>query len=397
MSLIHYYDQADIHRQVCVAILDSFLPHGDKTKFSKDVGITAQWFSYIREKKSLSMPSTETAKLMAKHLPAPDYYKESLYDHICEARAAYEKATKEVKWTNKPSEEIAIHAQELSAAHSQTLFTTGLPLTEVKRSLLKVMELGEALINNLNWKLAPLQYMRMMVPVIHTAYSVDKASSGLYWAILGLKIAEAYDIEVLNAADDRKELADLRYEFARNIATGYSNLNLPKEAMNAINYAEPLIPQFNREGYIADLNRNRSNILAKSIRFNISDAEYLTDECIEVYERRSHGLNILLSREAKARAYIAHGIGQKSNRSLRKAEKVLRDTYPLLDKIPMVGAMHRVIVTKTVAKLHKAQGNRLEHEKLTEQLLNMAREAGLYHQYRTIMQESGWDRLEEEV
>jgi len=77
MPLLTWYDQAHLHREVCLAVLDAYLPHGAAHKLAQVVGVTPQWFAYFRQADSFSMPSLALAQRIAAKLPAPAAYRQA--------------------------------------------------------------------------------------------------------------------------------------------------------------------------------------------------------------------------------------------------------------------------------------------------------------------------------
>ena len=384
MSLITWYDKADVHREVAAAILDAFLPYGKKDSFARQAGISPQWYSYIRQAGSFSLPDISTAKLLAKHLPAPQYYKDSLYDHLSEARLAYENASKEIFFSQSNDEQLMVHINEIIQCHNQAVFSN-LDPDKVKRLYLRVYELSKLVVNDISLERHPLEFLQICNPLADVSYVLDKASHGIYWAKFGRRIAENLDIQSKNFLDNCEKIQQQHFFAVRNEALGYHNLRNSTMAQQTYNYAEKLASTHQNIVFLSDTYRNRLISLSTVPRFAISDAESLATLAQNIFEKRNDYLSILMTHEALARAYIAHG----TSRSLKKARKALDTSLSALDSINYAGYIHRVVIMQTIASLFWVEGDFAEWKIIMKKILAITSEVGLFHQYRKAVEKYG--------
>ncbi len=385
MSLITWYDKVDMHREVAVAILDAFLTHGKKDNFARQVGISPQWYSYIRQAGSFSLPDLPTAKLLAKYLPAPGYYKDALYEHLSEARIAYENASKEIFFSQSDDERLAFYINEISQAHNQAVFANNLAPDEVKKLYIRVYELSNLAVRNISFENHPLEFLEICNPLADVSYVLDKASHGIYWAKLARRIAENIDKQSANFLSNWKSLQQQHFFAIRNEALGYHNLHNPSMAQQVFNHAENLASIHQNIVFLSDTYRNRLISLSTMPRFAISDAESLAMLAGNIFEKRDDPLSIFMTQEALARAYIAHG----TSRSLKKANRVLEKTLSGLDTIHYTGYIHQVVVMQTIASLFWVTGDSAGWKNIMKKILVITSEAGLFHQYRKAVEKYG--------
>ena len=381
MALLTWNDKADIHREVCVAILDAFVPHGQRGKFIKSVGYTKQWYSYIRQANSFRMPSLETARKIAENLPAPKSYQQAFFHHLAEARKAYEAANQEVFQRTAFRQPVDDYLQELKSSFSEATFDGD--MYEARDQYRRVLEQGKVLITNLHPDIYFLEYLEVCSLMAHACYVLDNAASGLYWAKLGRCLAEDY--ETFNNQYKRQRLDNLRFLLARDEALGYHNLKNPKLAQQYYNRAETLLPNDSKIIRLADVYRNRLISLSTLPRFTVGKAAGLAGQAEKVFEKRGDELSLLLNNEALARAYIVYG----SSLNLRRAKKLLHYTQERLDLLPNAGPLHSTVVLITKARLHWHENDRSSWEHTIKEALTITTQAGLFHQHRKIVKEYG--------
>lgn len=385
MSLITWYDKADVHREVAVAIFDAFLTYGKKDDFARQVGISPQWYSYIRQTGSFSLPDLPTINRLAKHLPAPEYYKNSLYEHLSEARIAYENASKEIFFAQSDDDRLAFYLNEISQAHAQAVFTNNLDPDDVKKLYIRVYNLSNFIVSNISFEKHPVEFLEICNPLADVSYVLDKASHGIYWAKLGRRIVESIDIQSAIFLHNCEKLQQQHFFAIRNEALGYHNLHNSTMAQQTYNYAEKIASTHQNIVFLSDTYRNRLISLSTMPRFAISDAESLATLAGNIFEKRNDPLSILMTQEALARAYTAHG----TSRSLKKANEILERSLSGLDTVNYTGHIHRVVVMQTIANLFWVTRDFAEWKNIMKRILAITSEAGLFHQYRKAIEKYG--------
>ena len=107
---------ADVHRQICIDILNSALPHGTQADFSAKVGISRQWLHRIRQAELPSMPSYDLAKRIANHLPTKKPNAEAFLEHFEAWREAQSADIKQIRGirSENAAEQVLMEFGQLS-------------------------------------------------------------------------------------------------------------------------------------------------------------------------------------------------------------------------------------------------------------------------------------------
>jgi hypothetical protein len=171
-------------------------------------------------------------------------------------------------------------------------------------------------------------------------------------------------------------------------AVAYHNLGLYQPEAAAYMQAEAAVAEViptARGFWVPHLARGEINALRDRPRFTLSEVAGLARQARAVCERRDDPgdqLLLLLLSEAEGRAYLRYG-------SLAKAGRVLRRTLETLDQVPASGALHHVMVLKTVARWRWVVGDQTEWMHFMALTLRTAITAGLAHQVAGLRQTYG--------
>lgn len=378
--LLSQCDIGSIRRDICIAILDAYLPHGRRIEFASRIGVTAQWFTYFRQAESSSMPSRELGKKISEHLPAPDHIRRAFYEYLVEARKAYETAGHEIVYRSTKGLPIHDLVKEVIDAFNAATFHAD--LNETKRQYENALAAALLIINNTTPMAYPLEYLTVCSYLLHICSALDRLPQGLYWAMVGRHITQILTRNEFITLEERARFEDLRYLLARDEALGFYNLGNAKASLAAYEYATSTLKAHHREKeWQADLNRNKLNALSTLPRFSIRDAEALANSAERELERIGNHLSVLLTREALSRSYIAYG-GRKN---LERAEHLLVDIQAGFSQQKFVGQLHFAVVLKTLTHLHWVRQDRYSWEQSVHHLLSLTQKAGLLHQYNSVL------------
>jgi len=384
MPLLTWYDQAHLHREVCLAVLNAYLPHGAAHKLAQLVGVTPQWFAYFRQADSFSMPSLALAQRIAAKLPAPAAYRQAFVEHLAAARQAYVAAKQEIHNHAQSRLPISDYLQELDAAFYAANFGPNLQTT--KQHYQRAFALARLIVTHAAPEVYPLEYMQTCATLLHICIALDQVADGLYWIKLGNHLAQQLTVNDLPTLLQRDQLRHRRYLLARDEALGYHHLGDDKKALLCYNHAaQQLGDHPNPRSQQGDLARNRLISLPGSGRFAIGDAEALAQRAIFVFEQKNDALGLLLNRQALAHAYLA--VGNRKN--LKKAERSLDGLLTELEALPNAGQIHRAVVLQTSAELCWRRGDQSNWQTLIRQTLEITRQAGLAHFYNQLCDQYG--------
>lgn len=384
MLILTDYDLASTHRHICVAILDAYLPHGERGVFAGRISVTPQWFTYFRQADSFSMPSLELAKRISEHLPAPDHIRRAFYEHLVEARKAYESASHEVAYRAATGLPIGDLVQQVADAFNAATFQAS--LNETKSLYNQALATALLIVNNTSPMAYPLEYLTVCSYLLHICSALDRMPQGLYWAKVGRHITQMLARNEFVTWQERERLEDLCYLLARDEALGYHNLGNAKASLDAYECAASTLQRHHREKeWRADLSRNKLIALSAIPRFSIREAEGLAYQAETELERLGNSLSVLLTKEALSRAYIAY----RGKKNLQKAERLLYDVLKSLEGEPDAGQLHQAIILKTAASLYWVRDDRSQWEQAIRHVLTITQSAGLLHQHNSILKQYG--------
>lgn len=375
MALLQHYELADIHRQVCVSILDSYLPHGSKGGYAESVGISSQWYSYIRQPGSFAMPDAATAKLMADALPAPEYYKKAFLHHLLQARRCYDETCEDIREQIDKSRPLSGTLDALWKIFKKSYFSSD--AYEIQYSLRASLELAHTLIQFVPPEIYCLEFLSLCSLLSRACIVLDLLSDGLFAAKVGSKSAEHLDKSYFRTPTEYAKFEVYKYQLSQDEGVGYYYLNNVKQAKQMFDFAESLLPA-PCHSERAELMRYRLMLLSKSPRFVLGDAEFLADKAIEIYIQSSSKLEAILVQEALAQAYIAYG----TSNSLKKATRLVEDILVYVQETPNLGNLHKTNILRTAARLAFRKGDLDKWELLTNSSITIAQNSGLRYEQR---------------
>ena len=199
MTWMNPFLLAEMHRETYVAILKSWIPHGERGNFADRVGITREYLSYLcaldraAEDKfpTKRLPSAQMAKKIAQALPAPLEIRRSLEEnmelaHVNAARAHYK--TREFISHRQVSELL----YDLERLHGKATFGTNLP--EVQRNYRALREAAASMVNKLSPEIYPASLARVCLYLHDSQCVLDRADDAFRYAKLARLVLENADI-----------------------------------------------------------------------------------------------------------------------------------------------------------------------------------------------------------
>ncbi|MFC1878686.1 hypothetical protein ACFLZW_02120 [Chloroflexota bacterium] len=397
MSLLDATWLSEIHREVYVAILRAWIPHGRRGEFANRVGISREYLSYLcaldhpAEGKypTLRLPSPQMAQKIATALPAPTEIRFSLMEnmtlaHVNAAKAYY--VSKE--WIHQ--QRVGNLLTELEQAHRQATFG-GKP-GQVKRAYRTVRNAAASLLPSLSPTIYPASFAQTCL-YLHDAQCVlNRADDALRYAKLARLVLESQDVH--ESGFNRKQVADLEINAIRGEAVAYHNLGLDREVPR-LNAHACTTTAYRESGefWRPLVGRDMLNAMVQIPRFRIREAKKLAGEIRNICERKGDEFTLLLVNESWLRCLIRR-------EKWKQAQRVYEDELERFERLAQVGYLHQALLLKSGAWLAWQLKDITTWERRIGDTLTLMHRAGLEHQLDQVRMfygpalESVWSNFE---
>jgi len=377
MPVLEPYWLAEIHREVYVAILKSWLPHGQRGEFAKKAGLRREYLSFLcslnRSAVTWRLPSPAMAEKIAAALPAPAEVKISLVENMALAHVNRVQARYLVR-AHLAQRQLGVLLAELEQAHQQAIF--GAEAAPAARAYRTVRDAAADLL----WRLSPETYPAAYAQAclyLHDAQCVlDRADDALRCAKLARLVLENSDF--FEAEFAREQVENLKINAIRGEAVAYHNLGLYREVPRLCEQAQATWAYRNAEDFWKPIvRRDRLNTLAVTPRFSIREARQLARDLVDACARRGDGFALFLGQESWLRCLIQHA-------EWKQAQRVLQEVVNLLPHLPRLGPLHRALLLKTQARFAWQQHDLTTWRQTIHAFVQLARQSGLKHQWREV-------------
>lgn len=389
MSLISILEEAQLHREVYIAVLKGLLKtRGSKQALAQKVGITPQYLSYILDPYNIRVLHPQTAKAIVNALRLPKDQRDSLLEHMILSSERRLRAREMIE-QEVSDDGIEERLKELRKFHQQATF--GSDPSQAKALYRFVYQSSSALIRSMNPRKNPLAFVELCFLGHDSGCVSNRQVDALWFAKQAHFVMETilHDFSVLDST-----IVDFNVNALRAEAVSYHNLGLYKEAYRACEQAEALLSKkgYRRryEFWVPHLYRDKVNALAGIHRFAISEVEGLVhrveDVCEkDIYRDEEKELLLFLIHSSLARAYITRG----GKRNLRKASRLLIPEFEHMEGMGRIGPLHKVLLTRTLARSSWLQGDVEEWRYFIRIAADIAAASGLQHQVGEIYREYG--------
>ena len=377
---------AEMHREVYVAILKSWIPHGEKGDFARRIGITREYFSYLcaldhpvdDRYPTKRLPSPEIVEKIAAALPAPPEIRRSLIENMTLAHANAAKAhyvTRDFVGQRRAGELLT----EIEIAHQQATFGTSPP--KVRRSYRVVRDAAANLLPHLSPQIYPASFAQTCL-YIHDAQCVlDRADDALRYAKLARLVLE--NLDMFEPGFNKEQTDFLEINAIRGEAVAYHNLGLDHQVPRLFEAARATSAYRNVPEFWAPLaGRDMLNATVEIPRYSIRKAKTLAQEIEGFCEKTGDEFTLMLVRESWLRWLI-------QRRKWDQAEQIFRSELERLPRLSHVGYLHRALLLKSGSLLAWKQGDTSGWQQLIRQTLATMQQAGLKHQIRKARQAYG--------
>jgi len=383
MAWLEPFWLAEMHREVYVAILKSWIPHGGKGDFARRVGITREYFSYLcaldypveDRFPTKRLPSLEMAEKIAAALPAPPKIRHSLIENMTLAHANATKAhyvTRDFIDQRRAGELLS----EIEGAHQQATFGRDAP--NVRRSYRVVRDAAAGLLPQLSPQIYPASFAQTCL-YIHDAQCVlDRADNALRYAKLARLVLETLD--VFEPGFSKEQTDFLEINAVRGEAIAYHNLGLDRKVPDLYQRICATSAYRNVREFWAPLaGRDLLNAAVEIPRYSIRKAKALAQEIEKICERKGDEFTLMLVRESCLRWLI-------QRQKWKQAEQIFRSELGRLPHLPHVGYLHRALLLKSGSLLAWKRGDTSGWRQLVRETLTLMQQAGLKHKIRQVQQ-----------
>ena len=369
---------AEIHREVYVALLKSWIPHGQRGDFAQRVGITREYLSYLcalGEDVERRLPSARLAQRLAAALPAPPEIKRSLVENIDLARVLAAQVRYDIRSVinqRRVSELIA----ELDVSHQQATF--GVEAVDVARQYRFTRDAALLLLSQISPESYPAAYAQTCMYLHDAQCILDRADDALRWSKIAALVLE--NVDQLEDGIEREYADNLYINTVRGQAVAYNNLGLYRRVPEIVERARHTNAYRNANDFWMPLvGRDTLTNLSCTPRFSIRQARRIAREIENQCERKGDTFTFFLARESLVRCLIQH-------EEWKPAYKLLGEEVALLPRLPYVGTLHRALLFKTQALFAWHSGDRQSWKLHVSETLRLVHQAGLRHQYREVIQ-----------
>ena len=386
---MHYLElahEAQLHREAYIALLDGLLQTtAAKRHFAQTVGITPQYLSYLLNPFDRT-PGPEVARKMADALPLDPMARDNLLEHLLLASErrlqAHLAAQQEF-----PKVDVTTDIARLHQAHAAVNFAPNPAQARAQQQLLQ--ETGVLLLRQMHPLHHPLEYAQLCLWLHSVESTRNLHANALYHAKKARAVLGHFTRTEFNAAE-RKQFDELTFNALRLEAVSYYNLKVARPAYDLCCLGETL-PEVQQQpqSWLPHLYRDKINAYSQLPRFSIREAEQWAHHGKQLCEQVAHDqapLWAFMLDRSLAQAYLRYG-------SVKKATALLQPLVEQVDRLPLVGVLHRVSFLRVYAEALWLTGDRQAWEDVMRVTCQLADDAGLTHQMAEIRRRYG-DSLE---
>jgi hypothetical protein len=386
---MHYLElahEAQLHREAYIAILDGLLQTtAAKRHFAQSVGITPQYLSYLLNPFDRT-PGPEVARKMVNALPLDPVVRDNLLEHLLLASErrlqAHLSAQQEF-----PQIDVATHMAFLQQAQAAANFASHPAQVRAQQQLLQ--ETGALLLRQMHPLHHPFEYAQLCLWLHGVESTRNLHANAIYHAKKARAVLGHFTRTEFNAAE-RKRFDELTFNALRLEAVSYYNLKVARPAYDLCCLGETL-PEVQQQpqSWLPHLYRDKINAYSQLPRFSIREAEQWARHGKQLCEQVAHEqapLWAFMLDRSLAQAYLRYG-------NVKKATALLQPLVEQVDRLPLVGVLHRVSFLRVYAEALWLAGDRQAWEDVMQVTCQLADGASLTHQMAEIRRRYG-DSLE---
>lgn len=371
---------AELHHDLFIDVLRSALERGTIRQVAANAGYTQQYLFAILNK-TRNVPPREALERIIAAMPwITSQEAQSLREFARRARRVSLPITASRRLVI-PLDQVHAEVEQLEhASHAATHAKTP---DASREGLLAVRKESLHVVRGVLDPTADLEsYVRLCLLLNHVQSFLDEPAEALKWARYGLAaVAEAES--GLGPHDARDGVTSLHIGLSFAEAVALHNLEADALALTTYTRIEHLLKRRPSDERWVHLALGRLSALPRTRRFRIGDVTSLFHEV----ERHADGLiqeadfaELVHFRAQRGllAAHVAYG-GRR-----RPAEALLQTCLDRIDRVAMIGPIHRVQFYRVAAQFSQAREDRKGQEHFTALGIQTARDAGLEHQVRQL-------------
>lgn len=382
MSFTDEILQAQLHKEVYIALLRSALrEHGRQRLLCAELGISPSHLQFLLDPLAYDkVRSTGLLEAVVHAAPMEPEQKQLALEHIQLARQTRLASTTTLKG-QIDSRNVTELMEQLREAQFIASFSGSAHLSNVYYQGLR--DATKSLLAQLDAKRYPLDFVETCLMLHEVQCVLNRPDDALYHAKLARNIMVNLDRESYLEDIWRFDHYLVNTTLAEGLA--YHNLELDAQAYALYEGAEYILKHDAREqsGFWPPyISRMKLSAIRGTGRFTVREVEDLANQARWHLEQRvdDHApLLSLLVDESLSRALIRYG----GARALRRADQILTRRLDEVDEIPHIGALHRTIFYRGIARLRGVQGDigvSSDSAYFARLAMTIASEAGLKHQ-----------------
>jgi tetratricopeptide (TPR) repeat protein len=354
MSLLTIAEEARLHQEMYVSLLNSTLGYGEHREFARRAHITPEYLSMIRnlDRDPPAIPSPKVVTKIITAVDGPPELRESLEEHMILAHQKRLSVRRQAKRQILEGS-LAELVTQIGNIHHQATFAMSPDMARQGYST------AQALIS-MTLELAsleadPLAYAKLCLIAHDVQNALNRRGKASWNAKRAHAIMSVID-RTLYRSTTVESFDYLSVNAAYAEAEAYRTMKLYKEAFSLYQKAEQMeLLKYNEAFWRPAILIGSIVALANTPRFVLADAVALASCAEEILENSTEAtapmFNLFRAR-ALAIAYIHH-------RNFKDAERELELVLKSTDTTPFVGYIHKARFLKTRAYLEQAKGDTL--------------------------------------
>ncbi len=362
--------EAQVHRETYIAVLKGQLQRpGSKRALAMRVNISPVYLSYLLDPYNHRTAAADKAKAIVEALELGPEERRHLLEHMMLAREHQARLATELRrrYSGDAVNELAAHIAHL---HREFLYARDSVRGRAKGCLLGLA--ASAFMMEVDPWRYPVAYAEAALAQHQISNVRNERSRALFFAKRARNVLARAHPASYRHHTERYEAANA---FAlRSEAVGLYTMQLSRLAIPVLEQArEALSVRDGGEMWIPQINRDHLGALLMLRRYSLREAEWLAHAGIEAAGHRGDDLAplyVMGLEEGLARAYIQHD-------RLTEAQLLLEPLVERMDRVPVIGQLHRAVILSDFADLLWRRGDRTRWRPVVSQALTLCVEGGL--------------------
>lgn len=379
MRWIDKYRLSELHRETYVAILQRWIPHGKRGEFARQCGITREYLSCLCALDSnfnqhmathKRHPSPQLAAKIADNLPAPAEIKHGLLENM-ELAHVYAVSRQFAGRKYNDHQLLISQLSNLEEMHRRATF--GKDPGEVQLDYRTLRDASYDLLQQVDPEQFPDSFAQICL-FYHDAQCVlNRPDEALVYAKIAQLVLES--IEKIEEGYTQVQRRHFEINTIRGEAVAYHNLKLDKLVPDILlnRVCRTSAYAYERSFWEPIVMRDLVNSVVEFPRFSIREVNRIAYRIQSICERNDDQFTLLLVREAWLRSLIKFD-------KAKLARNVFEEEVGRLSHLPYVGALHKVLLFKSGARLAWQTHDLDEWNVYIRQALDLMIGAGLNHQ-----------------